>query len=90
LELGIYSCFLYTYVLLELIFELNELVEKLGVDVFNAFNTLVMNLIHKVLFWNFLAGLLRSVYSFESLTLLKGRLVDILLLCQSEGKDAIE
>jgi len=76
--------------LLKLVFKFYELVKELGVDVFNSFNTLVMNLIHEVFLWNLLPGLLSSVYSLEPLTLLKGRLVDILFLCQSEGKDAVK
>ena len=75
---------------MELVFELNELVEELGVDVLNSFDTLVMNLIHEVFLRDLLPSLLCSMHSLKSFTFLKRGLVDILFLCQSEGEDAVE
>lgn len=78
------------YLLLEFVLKLNELVEELGVDVFYATDTLIMNLCLHVFLGDIEAILLSAVNSFESLTLLKRRCVDILFLCQGECKDAVQ
>ena len=41
--------------LLQFVFELNELLEELGVDVFDALNALIVDLRLQVLFWDLLA-----------------------------------
>ena len=78
------------YLLLEFVLKLNELVEELGVDVFYATDALIMNLCLHVFLWYIEAVLLSTVNSFESLTLLKRRCVDILFLCQGECEDAVQ
>ena len=81
---------LMTYLLLEFVLKLNELVKELGVDVFYATDALIMNLCLHVFLGDIDAVLLGTVNSFQSLTLLKRRCVDILFLCQGEREDAIK
>ena len=59
-------------------------------NVLYAAYALIMNLSLHVFFGDFLAQLFGTVDSFESLTLLKRRCVDILFLCQGECKDAVQ
>ena len=79
-----------TYLLLEFVLKLDELLEELEVDVFYALNALIMYLCLHVFLGDFLPVLLGTVDSFESLTFLKRRCVDILFLCQGECKDAVQ
>ena len=59
-------------------------------NVFYATDALIMNLCLHVFLGDIDAVLLGTVNSFESLTLLKRRCVDILFLCQGECKDAVQ
>ena len=79
-----------TYLLLQLILKFDELVKELSVNVLYAAYALIMNLSLHVFFGDFLAQLFGTVDSFESLTLLESRCVDILFLCQGEREDAIK
>ena len=54
--------------------------------VFNALNTLIVDLILQVLFRHLLSKLFCMVHSGKPLTFLEGRGVDELLLCVSEGE----
>ena len=75
---------------LQLVLELDELVEEGGVDILDALNALIVDLRLQVLFRDLLTQLLSPVHPLQPLTFLKGRCVDILLLCQSKGEDAVE
>lgn len=61
-----------TYLFLELVFELDELVEELGMDVLYALNRLIVDLVHEIFLWNLLPELLGSTHSLQSLTFLDG------------------
>ena len=74
---------------LQLALEINELVKELGVDVLDALNALVVDLCLEVLLRDLLTQLLSPVHPLQPLAFLQGRCIDILLLGQSEGEDAV-
>ena len=78
-----------TYLLRQLVLELDELIEELHVDIFDALNTLIMDLLLKVFFGDVLAQFLGAKDALQPLALLQRRRVDKLLLCIGEGEDTV-
>ena len=75
---------------LESIFEVKEVVKEFWMDIFNAFNWLVVNLILQIFLGNLISELLSSRYPLNPLTFLQSRRIDVLFLRNGEHEHVIE
>lgn len=75
---------------LQLRLEVDQRLEKLQVNSFNALNGLVVDDLGQVFLSDLVAQLLRPEHPIEALTLLQGRLVHVALLSDGESEDKVE
>lgn len=75
---------------LESIFEVKEVVKEFGVDILDAFNGLVVNLILQIFLGHLISELLSSSHPLNPLTLLQSRRVDVLFLGNGKHEHIIE